>query len=318
MKTRDQYIYDLQAKFKSLNTQLWENKVNWSLVEKWYTQFRSHAEVEQDEQLQILFLASHFMYFGQKEVRALLRALFRDLYQYRIIERIRRKHYDTLDRKIIAEGYRQALASTRFIGLGGPSESGSFLLYPFRQENNLSIAHFADSRSLLSRHGWKGLFRRKLVDETVAHYVFIDDLCGSGTQAEQYSKRLLRHLKRLNRTATIYYFPLVATERGLSEVRKLKQFDDVATVVELDESFKCFSDQSRIYKNEPAPFDRSKAKSIAQEYGRRLWPGNALGWKDGQLLLGFNHNTPDNSLPIIWYGEPGSAWTPLFKRSHKK
>jgi hypothetical protein len=318
MKTRDEYIYELQGKFKSLDRRLWERKTNWSLVEKWYTQFRTHVNVEDDEQIQMLFLASHFMYFGQSEVRALLKSLFRDLYQYKIIENIRRRNNDTVDRSVIAAEYEKALSRTRFVGIGGPSESGPFLLYPFRQENNLSVSHFTESQRILARYGWKGLFQPKLVDPDIDHYVFIDDLCGSGTQAEQYSKKILRHLKRLKPAAKVYYFPLVATEFGLSEVRKLKRFDEVAAVLELDESFKCFSPSSRIYKNEQEPFDLAKAKAISNEYGRRLWTKNPLGYKDGQLLLGFNHNTPDNTLPIMWFGEPGSGWTPLFKRSHKK
>ena len=318
MKNRDEYIYELQAKFKSLDRQLWENKVNLPLVEKWYMQFRSHPNVEDDEQIQMLFLASHFMYFGQREVRALLKSLFRDLYQYKIIENIRRDNRDTIDRAVITPLFDRALSKTRFIGIGSPSESGSFLLYPFRQVNNLSVNHFVASQHILSRHGWKGLFRKKVSDETIDHYVFIDDLCGSGTQVEQYSRTILRPLQRLNPAARVYYFPLVATDQGLSAVRKLSRFDEVATVIELDESFKCFSDLSRIYKNKQAPFDRSRAKLISHEYGRRLWGAHPLGWKDGQLLLGFNHNTPDNTLPIMWFGEPGSGWTPLFKRSHKR
>jgi hypothetical protein len=318
MKTRDEYIYELQAKFKSLDRRLWENKTNWSLVEKWFKQFGEHADVELDEQVQMLFLASHFMYFGDREVRALLKALFRDLFQYRVVEQIRRGHGDTLDRSLIEALFQKVLSKTRFVGIGGPSESGSFLLYPFRQENGLSTDHFTDSRNVISRHGWKGFFRRKVVNLDVEFYVFIDDLCGSGSQADLYSRKVLRHLKRLNPRAKAYYFPLVATDTGLQEVRKLGRFDQVAAVIELDESFKCFAETSRIYKNEPSPFDRTKAKAISREYGRRLWRDHPLGWNESQLLLGFHHNTPDNTLPIMWFGEDASRWTPLFKRFHKK
>jgi len=37
-----------------------------------------------------------------------------------------------------------------------------------------------------------------------------------------------------------------------------------------------------------------------------------------QPLIGFHHNTPNNSLPIIWFDEPGGPpWTPIFKRYSK-
>ena len=41
----------------------------------------------------------------------------------------------------------------------------------------------------------------------------------------------------------------------------------------------------------------------------RRWslPADALGFEDSQLLIGFHHNTPDNTLPIIWFDEPGGV-----------
>ena len=156
MKTRNEYIYELQAKFKTLNSRLWENRVEWTLVEQWLAQFDVSADPASDEQLQMLFLASHFMYFGERELRALLKSLYRDLYQYRIVEGIRQSKDDTLDRAIIQREFDTALSRTQFIGMGHPSESGALLLYPFRQENGLTVAHFGDTKDVLSRHGWKG------------------------------------------------------------------------------------------------------------------------------------------------------------------
>jgi hypothetical protein len=61
--TRAAIIEELQAKLKALDETLWESRAQWPHVEKWMAQFRSAQEPESDEQLQILFLASHFMYF---------------------------------------------------------------------------------------------------------------------------------------------------------------------------------------------------------------------------------------------------------------
>lgn len=30
-----------------------------------------------------------------------------------------------------------------------------------------------------------------------------------------------------------------------------------------------------------------------------------------------HHNTPDNTLPIIWFDEDKSMWTPIFRRYNK-
>jgi hypothetical protein len=288
-------------------------------MEKWYSQFASSGNLADDEQVQMLFLASHFMYFGVREIRALLRSLFRDLYQYKAVEVIRKSHNDTLNRNLIRDEFRQMLAKTRFLGVGNPSESGSHLLYYFRQENRLGKEYFLNSDEIFDRVGWWRFFFNRVRDKSVQRYVFIDDLCGSGSQAAAYSKNTVRPLKRLNPGVKVSYYTLFATAKGLSEVQKLGWYDDVATVVELDDSFKCFSDESRIYRNELPPYDKDKAAAICREYGATLVPQFPLGWRDGQLLLGFCHSTPDNTLPIIWYDEPeGPPWTPLFRRFPKQ
>jgi hypothetical protein len=317
MPMRDDIVDELQAKMKALNETLWEDRAKWPHVEKWLHQFSTATDLADDEQIQMLFLATHFMYFGIREVRALLRSLFRDVYQYKLIEEIRKNNGDSLDRNFINDEFKRQLGKTRFIGVGNPSESGSHLLYYFRQENRLGKEYFINSHEIFSRSGlWRFQFTT-VKDPTIERYVFIDDLCGSGSQASAYSKSIVGPLRQLNPKVKVSYYTLFATSFGLSEIEKLNRFDDVASVVELDESFKCFSDLSRIYKNELAPFDRKRAENICLRYGRALEPDFPLGWRDGQLLIGFCHNTPDNTLPVIWFDEQTKPWTPLFRRFPK-
>ncbi|MGI4830438.1 MAG: phosphoribosyltransferase-like protein [Janthinobacterium lividum] len=59
------------------------------------------------------------------------------------------------------------------------------------------------------------------------------------------------------------------------------------------------------------PVDRMIARRVAESYGRLLfWP--PLGHGNCELLLGFNHNIPDNTLPVIWSKE--AQWKPIFER----
>src|SRR5262245_22693102 len=127
--THADIVDELQSKLKALNSTLWEDKARWPHIEKWLGQFTKAANLADDEQIQMLFLATHFMYFGVREIRALLRSMFRDLYQYRIVQDIRSRQSRTKDRSIIASEFKKALDKTRFIGIGNPSESGSHLLY---------------------------------------------------------------------------------------------------------------------------------------------------------------------------------------------
>jgi hypothetical protein len=46
---------------------------------------------------------------------------------------------------------------------------------------------------------------------------------------------------------------------------------------------------------------------MVEKYGKKLYKNHMLGYKDSQLLLGLEHNTPNNTLPIFW-SEKG--WNP--------
>ena len=54
---------------------------------------------------------------------------------------------------------------------------------------------------------------------------------------------------------------------------------------------------------------------MCEKYGNKLTKGYPLGYGGCQLLLGFSHNTPNNTLPIFWCD---NNWTPFFKRYNKK
>ena len=69
----------LYAKIKILNEFLWESRTPRSAVDEWLGNFRGSRRGEQLERIHALYLLSRFLYFGKKEVRALLRGMFQDL-----------------------------------------------------------------------------------------------------------------------------------------------------------------------------------------------------------------------------------------------
>ena len=114
------------------------------------------------------------------------------------------------------------------------------------------------------------------------------------------------------------YFTLFATEHGIAEFQQKTGFDKVDAVFRLDDTYKCFKDESRYFVNCNPQIERLFAEKMCRAYGVQLSPNNPLGYKDGQLLLGFHHNIPDNTLPIIWFDEEaGIPWTPIFRRYPK-
>ena len=304
------------AKIKTLNETVWERRAEEPAIADWLDNFAPSNPVAPDERTHALFLLSNFMYFGSRQIRGLLRALYRDLYRYPITEAIRKANQDTLDSNVIEPLFKAQLQETRFLGVGNPSESGSHLLYYFRQENSLPKGLFIHTHQVFSRPGGGAL---QLRDPTVTRYIFIDDFCGSGKQGTEYSRDLVEDIRRLNPDAFVGYYVLFATAQGISKVRDETVFNVAAAIYELDSSFRCFSAQSRYFRTALPDIDQAFCEQMCRGYGERMVDAaHALGFEDSQLLIGFHHNTPDNTLPIIWFDEPGRVpWKPIFHRYPK-
>ena len=311
----DSFEDRLMAKIKTLSETLWEGKANNQAIRDWLENFTGRSCEIQDERLHALFLLSNFMYFGSRQVRELLRAVYRDLYRYPIIEQIRKSNKDTLDLNIIESQFREKRERTRFLGVGNPSESGYHLLYYFRQENRLPKTNFIHTHQIFDRYSRPG--PSHLRSPEVERYIFIDDLCGSGNQGIEYSE-IVEDIKQIKADAFIAYYMLFATEDGLANLRNNTKFDDVQCIFELDSSFKLFASNSRVFSKPSDGISKLTAQSMCRTYGQILSPLGSLGYNDCQLLLGFHHNTPDNTLPIFWYDEQSSPkWAPIFRRYPK-
>jgi hypothetical protein len=322
-----EFYKQTKKKLLALTNNAWNRKIDWPGVESWLDNFNSSEQLAECEKLQMLHLLSQFMYFGEREIKELLRCIYRDKYKYNIVKKIRKANKNTLNRSVIDCMFNRELLKTRFLGVGNPSESGTHLLYYFRQENQLPKNIFINQDDVFEtqhsireeRDGVTYLNKtEKLQNSQVNNYVFLDDMCGSGDQACTYLTKIVQDIKALNPTATVSYYVLFANQDGINKVKRDTDFDEVDCIFELDDSFVCFSENSRHFKSVKENIDKKFAESIAQKYGSSLLPEDALGYSNNQLLIGFNHNTPDNTLPIIWFDEDGMNWQPIFKRYNKK
>jgi hypothetical protein len=157
--------------------------------------------------------------------------------------------------------------------------------------------------------------KSEIADRRIKRYVFIDDFCGSGSQAKGYLKQVVENIKFQDPDIEVNYLMLFGTETGIDVVRNLNVFNIVESVFIIDETFKAFSKESRYYKISPdEKIDRIFSKDTAVKYGTNL-SSLPLGWGNCELLLGLYHNTPDNSLPIFWSELNG--WKAIFKRHNK-
>lgn len=309
---------ELQSKIKTLHSSIWERRADWPEVLDWLKQFEEHDDPDADEQLQALRLLSSFMYFGVNEMRALLRSLFRDTFRPQVAKEVRAGLHPSTTLSIVGSMVDVELQHTRFVSLGNPSESSALLLYYFRQENLLPknlFLHGSDIFDLSDIGSDVGL---KVQDTSITRYVFIDDLCGSGHQGREYSDRIVKPLKSIKPDVKTYYYPIFGLSDGIQYLRTHSTFDEVYPVVELDPTFRAFATDSRLYvEPEIAPL-RLPTEATCRRYGSQLVPAHPLGWEDGQLYIGFAHNTPDNSLPIFWCDHTSpKPWRPIFRRYPK-
>lgn len=311
----------LRERITILSERAWENRNTWPSVLAWLRNFDGRAGFDPEvEQLHALFLLSQFLFIGGAETRVLLRAIYRDLFFVPLIQEVRQNLGGSRDYHAVAKGVEEALARTRFLGVGNPSESGVHLLYYFRQENSLPKDLFLDPAAMFTTSVTPdGVTSRSVADPNINRYVFVDDVCGSGETAIKYSKNVLAELAAEVKDVKLHYLSMFATKVGMDRVRRCTRFGmNSAAVFELDETYQCLSERSRILHARPAHIEPDTLSKIALTYGALICPAHPGGFDDNQLLLGFQHNTPDNTLPIIWgEGSLATPWTPAFKRYPK-
>ncbi len=309
----------LYEKIMSLNELVWESRADRPAVDLWLEGFRGDCTSECNERKHALYLLSKFLYFGQTQVRQLLRSMFQDLIRHPLSVEVRDRLTDRNDFAALHQGFLAEIQQTRFLGLGKPAESGPHLLYHFRQVNRIPVDACLSPSDLFA--GPYDDPASEWALPGVRRVIFIDDFCGSGDQATEISQEYIpwmrRAVMRLGHNVDTWYLTLLATTEGLEKLRRNGLFDIVGAVSELDTSYRVFAPKSQFYINAPDDLPKDEAESIARHYGELLTPGQPLGYKNSQLLIGFQHNVPDNTLPIMSRERVNPPWHPIFPRIEK-
>ena len=183
--TMPELVEQLYDKIKRLNELLWEWRATRPDVDEWLANFRGSYAAEDTERLQALYLLSKFLFLGHAEVRELLRSMFQDLVRHPLTVGVRMKLADKQDFDAIHDGLEDEISKTRFLGIGGAAKSGAHLLYDFRIANGLPSFLFINSDQVATA----GLFNpdSEWNCPDVHRLVFMDDFCGSGQQATNFS-----------------------------------------------------------------------------------------------------------------------------------
>ena len=94
-------------------------------------------------------------------------------------------------------------------------------------------------------------------------------------------------------------------------------FEDVQAAIIFDDDYRAFGANSHYYKDAPAGIEQELGRAIMHFYGSLIYPSDSLGFHDSRLLLSFEHNTPDNTLPAFWAKGDKVPWSPIFHRARK-
>ena len=267
----------------------WQNRISRGQVERWLSNFTGQVFSTAYERRLALWLLCNFVFYNQNEVHHLCKTAFRELLHYTLNSLPRQDDRDW------NEAANIILDNTRFYHSGRPGESGAFILYFFRQVNDLGVRNFLTQPDKLPRN--------------VDTVVFVDDVVLSGTQATRYLNRATADYDEDKRKILLVFF-------STDEAEDLLKRNDIVVVscIKLHERSKCFSDHSNVFVNHP--LHRDHCRAIAEAYGEKIMPAHPLGYDDGQYAFGFYYNTPDNTLPIFWSEQEG--WIPIMKRYNKQ
>ena len=307
-------------RIKVLSERVWEHRCQKPDLDEWLARVDGrYAGTVEEERLHLLHLLDGVTYFGLLELRVLLKALFREHVRYPMIQEIRASLGGTRDGSAVDAAFRARLDRCRFVGVGNPAESGTHLLYYFRQENGLSRGLFAHATELLTAGATDPT--AAFVPNDVETIFFVDDLCASGEQVLRYSRTLIQDLRsvaaRTGANVRFAYLVLMATTIGLETARTQGGFDQVDAICVLDETQAAFAPTSRVFRRPPTGISSSTSEQVARGYGAEVFAPWPLGFDDGQLLLALHHNTPDNSLPVLWFDDDPGIWSPPFPRQPK-
>lgn len=274
----------------------WKISMDSGNIDEWLSNFCGDAlGSARAERNLALWMLSSFVFFSIDDVRSFCEFLFTEFIHTKLVEY---QKNGLLQDLTIEEKVAHILSSTVFLALGNDSESGSNVLYYFRQVNKLK----------------REVFEKRL-DEEYENLVIIDDVSISGAQALSYIPQMQAAIKHMN----TYYLTFLASRDAVDELRHIHVETICANIISDRE--KCFTPDSYVFSTEKKKRFLPLAAKMCEYYGDRITKGHPeadgypLGFDQAQSLFCFFYNTPDNTLPIFWCS--GAGWKPLFTRYEK-
>lgn len=282
-------ILELKKQIMHTSETVWKHEITEKEIDKWLDNFTGEVLSKEEEKVLALWLLSNFVYYNEDEVLHLCKVLMKDFIHKMLVDT--NTQQDDIDKNLY-----EIISKTRFLPLGEPSESGGYILYYFRQVNDLHISYF--------------IFPETSDSDSINNLVYIDDVTLTAGQDGQ-AHRKLKKIKSKYPNKNIILLTLIASEDSIAKLKGIGV--EVITTITLDKRNKCFNNNSSIFHAYPKYI--KTCKKFALHYGNKIDSEMPLGYKKGEYAFGFFYNTPNNTLPIFW--GTNNEWCPIFKRYDK-
>jgi hypothetical protein len=279
--------HELIKQIMNISATVWKHEITGKDMQQWLSNFTGQAFDQDGERIIALWLLTHFVYYNEDEVRHLCKVLYRDFIHYLL-------EANNIRDENIAEFTNESISKYNFHYLGKASESGAYILYYFRQQNDLALMSFPKTLAVQ--------------DDLPDNLVFVDDVTLSGDDKSQAYAFFKKYRTKKKQKILL---TLIASDLAISNLAEIGV--TVISAITLDSRNKCFNRESEIFKHQPELLE--PCRTMALHYGKILSPKDPLGYKGGQYTFGFFYNTPDNSLPIFW--STTNNWFPIMKRYEK-
>lgn len=166
----------------------------------------------------------------------------------------------------------------------------------------MKVAGFEEARIL----GPANLVRTLAEKTMTAPAVFLDDIAGTGTQFVRcWNRRVstargkvsLSDLQAKGQLSQVFYVPIVATRKAITEITARCADVEVSPVYVLEEEYYGSSPSTRLVPDD----SRTQLPPFATRYGAASGHDGdgAFGFGDIGLALSFHHSVPNNALPIF-------------------
>lgn len=271
---------------------------------KWLNNFLNKNEI-----YLALILADKILYYNISEVRYLWRLILTNRIKRYLFDDIFGKDYSGKPEDTNSKFIDYIKNKCIFIGFGEICKSGPHMVYPFQQ----AVSDIIQSGDINFKEYSNFLSTKMDLSEKKVIFL-LDDFIGTGNQAvtEWNNKIKVSNNCKNNPQLSFLYAALTGFSNGVNNIEQNTngKVKVILGTQPMDDSFRCFSGSSLIYEN---PGERKEAEKIMESAGKMLYE-YPLGYENDQAAVAFSHNTPSNSLPVIWKRGPDEAWYPLFER----